>query len=224
MRFLIVRLRKCSGLKIASYAMRSPLSPRMEGALDALHERRDSREVPRQQVDHARLLNPVDTLPRVDLRSIVARQEAIALEAPRGHQEKDAKRGIAEPEALRQRLGHQADVCIDLFEVVVVDPANLLGPLRVVRQLFERRHRGLVKQAAELLYRGTPRSRSRRMSIVPRSNCSPLSLTSICRCFGKLWSRMAPGYAVPNEYRRSSALNCSRILRPRFPDMSGSVN
>ena len=44
------------------------------------------------------------------------------------------------PKPGRQRLGVHADLQVHLVDVVVVDAADLLGPLLVVGQLVERAH------------------------------------------------------------------------------------
>jgi hypothetical protein len=108
------------------------------------------REVPEQHGSHRVFLDPVDPGLRVDLGAVVAREEPIALQAPRGHEDEDAEGGVAEAEAPRFRLGVHPDHVVDPLDVAV-DLLELLGPLRVVGQLAERLHRLEMEQAAELV-------------------------------------------------------------------------
>jgi hypothetical protein len=96
--------------------------------------------VAQDHVLHLGLRHPVDAGLGVDLRPEVGREEAVRLQPPRGHQDEHPERRVGEPEARRQRLGVHADLEVHLVDVVVVDAADLLGPLLVVRELVERAH------------------------------------------------------------------------------------
>ena len=109
--------------------------------------------VPQQHVAHARLVDPVEPGLRVRLRVVVAREEAVALQPPRRHQDEDAEGRVAEAESLRQRLGVEPDHQVDLLDVAVHIP-QLRRPGRVVRQLLERGRRLQVEEAPELVVAG----------------------------------------------------------------------
>ena len=102
-------------------------------------------------VDHRVVLDPVDAFLRVARRPVLGRQEPVALEAPRRHQDEHAERRVAEAHVLGQRLGHQAHQQVHLLDVAVVDPLDLLGPFLVVAELLEGLDRRLVEQAPELV-------------------------------------------------------------------------
>ncbi len=76
------------------------------------------------------------------------------------------------PNPLRLPLGVQSDHRVDPLDVSV-DAAQILGVLRRVGHLLERLERLQVEEPRNSLYRGTPRSRTRRTSIEARSMCVP---------------------------------------------------
>src|SRR5205807_9744685 len=97
------RARGCESRALARSRRRAGAGalPRSEGILDALERRLERRKVAEQHGSHRVVLDPVDAFLRVHLGPVVTREEAVALEAPRGHQDEDAERGVAEAEPLR---------------------------------------------------------------------------------------------------------------------------
>ena len=99
-------------------------------------------------------------------------EEAVALETARCHQDEHPERGVAEGEPLRglRRTGRSSD---RLLDVVVVDAArsattegSSLKSSKAGGRRWNRRRNSL--------YRGTPRSRLRRMSTAARSSTLPV--------------------------------------------------
>src|SRR5436190_24282010 len=65
----------------------------------------EARAVAQNDARHPIVIDPVEAERRVHFRAIVHREEAVALQPPRGHQNEYAKRRIAEAEADGWRLG-----------------------------------------------------------------------------------------------------------------------
>src|SRR5262249_38257330 len=70
-----------------------------EGAGVAWQHASEPRAVTENNARHPVVVYPVEAERGVHLWSVVHREEAIALQSPRGHQDEHAKRGIAETEA-----------------------------------------------------------------------------------------------------------------------------
>ena len=111
--------------------------PRQECVGQAFQRRLQLRVVAQQDVLHLGLGHPVDSGLGVDLGPEFAGEEAIALEPPGGHQDEDPERRVREPEPGRQRLRVHPHLQVHPVDVVVVDAADLLGPLPVARELVE---------------------------------------------------------------------------------------
>src|SRR5690348_18478374 len=82
--------------------------------------------VPQDDAGHPVLVDPIEPERRIDFRAIVDREEAIALQPPRRHEDEDTERGVAEAEAFRRRLRMQANHRVDVLDVFVevLDPAD----------------------------------------------------------------------------------------------------
>jgi hypothetical protein len=96
--------------------------------------------VAQEDVLHLRAVDPLDPGLGVDLGPELGGEEAVALQPPRRHQDEHPERRVGEPEPGRERLRVHADLEVHLVDVVVVDAADLLGPLLVRGELVERAH------------------------------------------------------------------------------------
>src|SRR5579872_2094310 len=88
---------------------------------------------------------------RIHPGSEIRREEAVALEPARGHEDENPECSIAEPEARRCRLRIEPHHQVHALEVTVVYTPNLLGPSRVGGQLLEAAHRFHVHLSAEFV-------------------------------------------------------------------------
>src|SRR6187399_62776 len=124
--------------------------PGRERVLHALQRRLELREMPEQDGPHVVVGDPVEPDLRVHLGPVVGREETIALEPAGSHQDEDAKRGVAEAEALWRLLREETHLEVDRVEIAVVDLPDLLLPLLVRRDLLERGQGLHVEELAEL--------------------------------------------------------------------------
>jgi len=88
---------------------------------------------------------------RVDLGIVIRREESIAFQTARCHEDKDAEGCVAEAKSLRRILGEHANHQVDLIDVVVVNLPQFLHPLFVVGNLFESFDGGPMNQLAKLI-------------------------------------------------------------------------
>src|SRR5687768_9334822 len=124
--------------------------PRLERVFHSMEGGAELRAVPEQHVGHRRLVDPVHAGVRIELARVVAREEAVALQATRRHEDEDAEGGVAETEPPRFWLGVEADHRVDGLDVTVY-ALELAGPRRVVGHLPERSCRRQTEEPSELV-------------------------------------------------------------------------
>src|SRR5262245_11085368 len=83
--------------------------PRCERARVARRHTCQLRTVSKDHAGHSILFDPVHSEGRIDFRTEVHSQEAIALQPPRRHENKDPKRRVGKTETLWHRLREKAD-------------------------------------------------------------------------------------------------------------------
>ncbi len=103
-----------------------------------------------EDVDHGVGVDPVHADLGIDLGGVVVGEEAVAVEAARGHEDEDAEGGVGEAEALGRGLGEESDDEVDGVDVTGVDAANLFAPFGVVGEIFKGADRLEVEELAEL--------------------------------------------------------------------------
>ena len=77
--------------------------------------------MPQQDARHVVVVDPVEPGLGVDPGSVIRREEAVAVEAPGGHEDEDAKRRVGEAEPSGFRLRVQADREVNPVDLTVVD-------------------------------------------------------------------------------------------------------
>lgn len=117
------------------------LRPGREGIFDLTEHGLQRRKVSQQYGGHIVLHDPVEARARIDVRVVVRREEAVAIQAARSHQDKDAKRRIAEAKAFGQartfKLGVQTDHKVNLLDIVVIHAPQFFYPGRVAGQFLK---------------------------------------------------------------------------------------
>lgn len=98
--------------------------------------------MPPQHILHSHLLHPPQPLLRICLLIPLPRNEPITLQPPTRHQYENAKRGIAEPEPLRQGLGMRSNQRVDEFDITIIGGGKGFSERGVAASEFEESARG----------------------------------------------------------------------------------
>src|SRR5262249_17901098 len=106
------------------------------------------RHVPLEYRTQIIVLYPCEAGRRIDLRSEIVGEEAIALEPPRCHQDEDAEGRIGKAEPGRRLLAMHADQEIDVLDSHV-DGGKLALPVGIGRELREALRNAHAKIAAK---------------------------------------------------------------------------
>ena len=85
-----------------------------------MNGRRELWTVPNDNVGEAVVLHPLNSERTVNLWPEIDREEPVAVQPTRGHQDEDSEGGVTEPKALRQRLGEEADCGVNQFQVALI--------------------------------------------------------------------------------------------------------
>ena len=101
--------------------------PGSEGILHAVEHGLQGGEMAQQDGGHVVLHYPIEAGLRVDFGIVIGREEAITIQAARGHEDEDAEGGIAETKPLWQTpalvLSVHADQQVNLVDIIVVHAA-----------------------------------------------------------------------------------------------------
>ena len=108
--------------------------------------------MPAQHILYSVSLHPPRPHLTIRARAPLPRNEPIALEPPARHENEDAERRVAKPEALGQGFGETADEQIHRLDVVAVQAGEFLRDGLVAAGECEERGRGAhVEESAELV-------------------------------------------------------------------------
>src|ERR1700674_1771507 len=124
----------CDGLELRTGLLRGDAGdsgPRCERVFDAAQGGPQVGEVAQQDGCETVVGDPGHSCRRVNLRREVGGEEPVAVEPARGHQDEDPEGGITEAKARWGRLGIEADHQVDLVNVALIDPPDLLRPGRI---------------------------------------------------------------------------------------------
>src|SRR5207237_6158348 len=86
----------------------SSACPWCKGVLDVPERGRQGGKVAQLNGGHAIRVDPVEPFWCVDRGCVIGREEAVALQAARRHEQEDPQSRVAEPQTRRQRLSKQA--------------------------------------------------------------------------------------------------------------------
>ncbi len=113
-----------------------------------------------QDGGHVVLHHPIEADLRVDLGIVICCEEAIAIQAARGHENEDTKGCIAKTKSLWKtsalELGVHTDHQVNLVDIVVVNAAQLLYPGGIAGQFLEALERTEMHQFAKRIIPGNP--------------------------------------------------------------------
>src|SRR5688500_6508034 len=99
---------------------------------------------------HAVPVDPIDPERGIDFRPVVLGEEAVALQSARRHQYDDAKRRVAEAEAVRGCFGEEPDHRVDQVDFLI-DVLQSANGFSVARKVLPAPYPVLMQTMAEIV-------------------------------------------------------------------------